>query len=156
MFADDVVAAALDSAVAVLLKGRRIHHFHAWFYKTVRNIASKRVAEAQVLRDSGRDVASVLYPDPSENSTADDSDARRRALVARAIDHASWSRVLPTRSSITVGSPACTSFTSSKSTRGAPSRSSRIPRSIPRLIWIQSFFSSASRWQFTADANVFG
>ena len=87
-FADDIVSETFDSAVRVLSEGGVIRRVDAWFYKTARLIAFKRIKEAETLHERGQDVASALCPSPSDASAIAERDARRTEFVARALTHA--------------------------------------------------------------------
>ena len=52
-FADDVVSETFDSAVRVLSEGGVIRRVDAWFYKTARLIAFKRIKEAEQVAGHG-------------------------------------------------------------------------------------------------------
>lgn len=88
VFADDIVSEAFDSAVRVLSSGGTIRRVDAWFYKTARLIASKRIQEAETLQERGEDVAFALRPAPSDASVVAERDAHRTELVAQALAHA--------------------------------------------------------------------
>ena len=87
-FAADVVAEAFDSAVSVISSGGQISCLSAWFYKTVRHIAARRLRDAEVLRERGHDVGSALCPSPSDDTAVAERDAHRTELVDRALTHA--------------------------------------------------------------------
>lgn len=87
-FADDIVSEAFDSAVRVLSDGGQIRCVDAWFYKTTRLIASKRIKEAEILQSSGQDVVPALCSRSSDDSGIAEQDAHRTDLVARALLHA--------------------------------------------------------------------
>ena len=87
-FAEDVVGEAFDSAVRVLSKGRTIHYFAAWFYKTVRLIAAKRIEHASILHEHGREVAAALHPGLRKDVILEEHEQRDAAFLEKALEHA--------------------------------------------------------------------
>ena len=92
-FAEDVVSAAFDSAVSSVSGGSRIPNFRAWFYKTVRLIASKRIKNASFEREHEEDILQALHSDSAKSWSLEEREKQEEELLRLALDHAR--RLLP-------------------------------------------------------------
>ena len=92
-FAEDVVSAAFDSALSSVSRGSRIPNFRAWFYKTVRLIASKRIQDASFEREHEEDILRALHSGSARSWSLEEREKREADLLRLALDHAR--RLLP-------------------------------------------------------------